>query len=94
MFALLGAAGNGATIAQLGYLMEVSPDERRPAYSGYFNTLVAPTTVLPILGAALEDGHPLVCAGKLASGHQARSAGADDDDPSTSDTLITTSYSG
>jgi hypothetical protein len=25
-----------------------------------------------------EDGHPLVCAGKLASGHQARSAGADD----------------
>jgi hypothetical protein len=41
-----------------------------------------------------EDGHPLVCAGKLASGHQARSAGSDDDDPSTSDTLITTSYSG
>jgi cation transport regulator ChaC len=55
VFALLGAAGNGATIAQLGYLMEVSPDERRPAYSGYFNTLVAPTTVLPILGAALAE---------------------------------------
>src|SRR5712692_1435698 len=30
VFALLGAAGDGATIAQLGYLMEVSPDEHRP----------------------------------------------------------------
>jgi cation transport regulator ChaC len=55
VFALLGAAGNGATIAQLGYLMEVSPDERRPAYSGYFNTLVAPTTLLPTLAAALAE---------------------------------------
>jgi cation transport regulator ChaC len=55
VFALLGAAGNGATIAQLGYLMEISPNERRPAYSGYFNTLVAPVTVLPILGAALAE---------------------------------------
>src|SRR5215831_4995946 len=55
VFALLGAAGNAATIAQLGYLMEVSPDERRPAYSGYFNTLVAPTTVLPTLAAALAE---------------------------------------
>jgi cation transport regulator ChaC len=55
VFALLGAAANGATIAQLGYLMEVSPNERRPAYSGYFNTLVAPVTVLPILGAAFAE---------------------------------------
>lgn len=55
VFALLGAAGNGATIAQLGYLMEVSPDARRPAYSGYFNALVAPVTVLPIVGAVLAE---------------------------------------
>lgn len=55
VFALLGAAGNGATIAQLGYLMEVSPDDRRPAYSGYFNTLIAPTTLLPTLAAALAQ---------------------------------------
>ena len=51
LFAILGAAGNGATIAQLGYLMEISPDDRRPAYSGYFNALMAPTTLLPLLGA-------------------------------------------
>jgi MFS family permease len=55
VFVLLGAAGNGATIAQLAYLMEISPNERRPAYSGYFNSLVAPATVLPTLGAALAE---------------------------------------
>jgi MFS family permease len=55
VFALLGAAGNGATIAQLGFLMEVSPNERRPAYSGYFNSFVAPVTVLPVLAAALAE---------------------------------------
>ena len=53
VFALLGAAGNGGSIAQLGYLMEISPDERRPAYSGYFNALVAPATLLPLVGAAV-----------------------------------------
>jgi hypothetical protein len=43
-----------------------------------------------------EDGHPLVCAGKLASGHQPRSAGADDQ-KGVSDaegSSITTSYYG
>ena len=55
VFFVLGAAGNGATIAHLGYLMEVSPDDRRPAYSGYFNAAVAPATLLPLLGAALAE---------------------------------------
>ncbi len=55
VFGLLGAAGNGGTIAQLGYLMEISPDDRRPAYSGYFNALVAPATLLPLLGAVLVN---------------------------------------
>lgn len=53
VFFLLGAVNNGSTIAQLGYLMEISPDERRPAYSGYFNALVAPVSLLPIFGGAL-----------------------------------------
>ena len=56
VFLLLGAVGNGATIAQLGYLMEISPDERRPAYSGYFNALAAPATLLPLAGAAVAQG--------------------------------------
>ena len=53
VFLLLGAAGNGITIAVIGYLMEISPDDRRPAYSGYFNALVAPSALLPLVGAAI-----------------------------------------
>lgn len=55
MFVLLGAIGNGSTIAYLGYLMEISPDDRRPAYSGYFNTLAAPAALLPFAGGALAE---------------------------------------
>ncbi len=53
VFLLLGAVGNGITIAVIGYLMEISPDDRRPAYSGYFNALVAPSALLPLVGAAI-----------------------------------------
>jgi hypothetical protein len=35
--------------------MEISPDERRPAYSGYFNALAAPATLLPLAGAAVAQ---------------------------------------
>lgn len=64
VFFLLGAASNGGTIAQLGYLMEISPDERRPAYSGHFNAIVAPAALSPIAGAGLVDlfGLPAVFA--------------------------------
>lgn len=55
VFALLGALGNGGTIAQLGFLMEISPDAERPAYSGYFNALVGPAALLPLLGAAIVE---------------------------------------
>lgn len=55
VFALLGAVGSGGTIAQLGYLMEISPDEQRPAYSGYFNALAAPAALLPLAGAAIAE---------------------------------------
>ena len=55
VFLLLGALGNGITIAMLGYLMEISPDDRRPAYSGYFNAIVAPAALLPLAGAAIVE---------------------------------------
>lgn len=55
IFMLLGAIGNGSTIAQLGYLMEISPNDRRPAYSGYFNVLAAPAALLPIAGGAIAQ---------------------------------------
>ena len=55
IFMILGAVGNGGTIAYLGYLMEISPDDRRPAYSGYFNALIAPAALLPIAAGAVAD---------------------------------------
>ena len=59
VFLLLGALANGTTIAMLGYLMEISPDDRRPAYSGYFNALVAPAALLPLVGAAIVEATSL-----------------------------------
>ena len=55
VFFFLGALVNGGTIAMLGYLMEISPDDRRPAYSGYFNALVAPAALLPLAAAAVAE---------------------------------------
>ena len=59
VFILLGALGNGITIAMLGYLMEISPDDRRPAYSGYFNAMVAPAALLPLAGAVIVEAASL-----------------------------------
>ena len=53
LFFLLGALANGLTIAVIGFLMEISPDDRRPAYSGYFNAITAPAFLLPLIGGAL-----------------------------------------
>lgn len=55
VFFVLGALASGVTIAVLGYLMEISPDDQRAAYSGYFNALTAPAYVLPLLGGVLVD---------------------------------------
>lgn len=49
----LGALANGLTIAVIGLLMEISPDESRPAYSGYFNAITAPAFLLPLLAGVL-----------------------------------------
>ncbi len=55
LFAAIGALVNGTTIGYLGYLMEISPDDRRPAYSAYFNVLASPAALAPLLGAALVE---------------------------------------
>ncbi len=64
LFFLLGALANGLTIAGLGFLMEISPEDQRPAYSGYFNALTAPAFLFPLLGGAIATwgGLPLVFA--------------------------------
>ena len=53
LFMVIGAMMNGVTIGYLGYLMEISPDDRRPAYSAYFNALASPAALLPLFGAGL-----------------------------------------
>ena len=53
LFFVLGALANGLTIAVIGFLMEISPDVRRPAYSGYFNAMTAPAFTLPLLAGVI-----------------------------------------
>ena len=69
VFFVLGVLANGLTIAVIGLLMEISPDNRRPAYSGYFNALTAPAFVLPLVGgfAVAALGTWIVFATALAA---------------------------
>lgn len=58
IFFWAGAVTSGETIADLTYLMEISPDDRRPEYSGYMNALVAPSRLLPFAGGFLLAAGP------------------------------------
>jgi MFS family permease len=53
IFVMLGALANGLTIGVIGFLMEISPDKLRPAYSGYFNAITAPAFLLPFLAGII-----------------------------------------
>ncbi|MFP6749450.1 MAG: MFS transporter [Alphaproteobacteria bacterium] len=55
LFVFIGGLTNGMTIGYLGYLMEISPNDRRPAYSAYFNALASPAALLPLAGAVIAD---------------------------------------
>ncbi len=55
IFFVSGALANGLTIAVIGFLMEISPDDQRPAYSGYFNAITAPAFLLPLLAGILAS---------------------------------------
>ena len=67
LFIFIGALINGMTIGYLGYLMEISPNERRPAYSAYFNALASPAALLPLVGAAIADVLSLMAVFVVAS---------------------------
>ena len=53
LFFVLGALANGLTIAVIGFLMEISPEDRRPAWSGYFNAITAPAFLMPLAGGLI-----------------------------------------
>ena len=59
VFFVLGALANGLTIAVIGYLMEISPEARRPAYSGYFNAITAPAFLLPLIAGGIASAFGL-----------------------------------
>ena len=54
IFFLNGACASGRIVGDLGYLMEISPDDRRAEYSSYVNTWLAPVRLLPLLVAFAE----------------------------------------
>ena len=54
LFGVIAAMMNGVTIGYLSYVMEISPDDRRSAYTAYFNTLATLAASLPLLGAELS----------------------------------------
>ncbi|MEW6358443.1 MAG: MFS transporter [Planctomycetota bacterium] len=53
LFALVGFAQSGTTIAAVNYLLDIAPDQRRPTYLGVMYTATAPLTFMPVLGGAL-----------------------------------------
>lgn len=55
IFFVTGALANGLTIAVIGFLMEISPPDQRPAYSGYFNAITAPAFLLPLLAGIIAS---------------------------------------
>ena len=67
IFFVLGALANGLTIAVIGYLMEISPDNMRPSYSGYFSALTAPAFLLPMLAGIVASYTGLVAIFAMSS---------------------------
>lgn len=53
LFFVIGGLAIGLTIVVISFLMEISPDDRRPAYSGYFNTITAPAFLLLLLAGII-----------------------------------------
>jgi MFS family permease len=54
-FILVGIGRMGYNIANLSYLLDISPEEERPTYVGLMNTATAPMMLIPMLGGYLID---------------------------------------
>ena len=68
VFFFVGATVSGEIIGDLGFLMEISPDDRRPEYSGYMSALVAPSRLLPLVGGVLLEALSFELLFALAAG--------------------------
>jgi len=54
-FMTAGIGRMGYNIANLSYLLDISPEKERPTYVGLMNTLTAPMMLIPMLGGYLID---------------------------------------
>lgn len=53
IFFFMGATGSGLDLGYLNYLLEIAPEDKRPIYVGFFNTVVGPTTFLSAVGGLI-----------------------------------------
>jgi MFS family permease len=55
LFATLGAMNNSFMLGHMNYLLELSPENKRPIYVGLSNTLTGGVIVIPLLGGTLVN---------------------------------------
>ncbi len=55
VFAFLGAMNNSFMLGHMNYVLEMSPEDKRPLYVGLSNTLAGLLVVVPLLGGWLVD---------------------------------------
>ena len=53
IFFFLGATISGTDIGYTNYLLQIAPEERRPIYVGFLNTVVGPTIFLSAVGGLI-----------------------------------------
>jgi MFS family permease len=53
IFFFLGATMSGMDMGYTNYLLEIAPEEKRPIYVGFLNTIVAPTIFLSAVGGLI-----------------------------------------
>ncbi len=53
IFFFLGATISGLDMGYTNYLLEIAPEDRRPIYVGFFNTIVGPTIFLSAVGGLI-----------------------------------------
>lgn len=61
IFFFLGATISGADIGYTNYLLQIAPEERRPIYVGFLNTVVGPTIFLSAVGGLIIQVFSFTC---------------------------------
>ncbi|MGH2562798.1 MAG: MFS transporter [Thermomicrobiales bacterium] len=55
VFIAYGAALSGQILSNLGYILDIAPDELRPTYIGLANTILGLVSFIPIVGGSIVD---------------------------------------